>query len=215
MQLSWSDFKTFVDNRSISIQYLVAGSNYWMKAIDSYFTVECLIPTDPTHPDAADFIANYQAQGNRPTSALVTTQFEQNNKDLKLACIKADVDSGTKIATALLKVPGTPGTTDGRYVAGGEAWFDTQDSLDNIRVYITDVDNILGYGAGFVAKSYSDDELDPANQGWFIPAKFGHVSVEPIGGYGFIPAGLYFKIVGTRVIGAGSLFLNLFWGKLE
>lgn len=65
MELDWSSLKALVDAKSISIQYVTVGSNYWLKAIDGPFVVDCLIPTDPTHPDTDDFLTNYHANGNK------------------------------------------------------------------------------------------------------------------------------------------------------
>lgn len=66
MQVSWSIFKGIVDSRWLSIQYVDIGDNYWMKAFDGPFEVECTIPSDPTHDETADFLANYFPNANVP-----------------------------------------------------------------------------------------------------------------------------------------------------
>jgi hypothetical protein len=66
MQVSWSDFKNFVDSRSLSIQGIETDSYYSLKASDDYFDLECEIyksPTDET--DLDDFEANYKSSWNQ------------------------------------------------------------------------------------------------------------------------------------------------------
>jgi hypothetical protein len=65
MELSWTDFKAFVVSRGLSIQWVVAGSNYFLKAFDNYFQFECLITTDPAlSTETVDFETNFKAAGN-------------------------------------------------------------------------------------------------------------------------------------------------------
>jgi hypothetical protein len=149
----------------------------------------------------------------------VTTKFEKRDKTLKLVTVKAacDVDG---LAECLLKIPGTPGTEEGRWISGGQAWFSGDHHYDDkvVGVYFTDEDNILGYGAGFVVGSYTDDEADEANRGWYIPKSPQMVKVEAIGGYGFGPSGLYIKIIGQKggtAFTDVSLYVNLEWGRIE
>lgn len=147
----------------------------------------------------------------------VTTQFEKRDKTVKLASAQQDVGNDSK-ATILIKVPGTPGSGDGRWISGGIAWFDDQHKDDRIvGVYFSDEDDILGYGAGTAVGSYTDDEVLEGQQGWRIPNKRGMIEVEALGGYGFAPAGFYLKIVGKKGgdITTGTLYLNIEWGKVE
>jgi hypothetical protein len=65
MELTWAEFKKFVDTRLLSVQYAEVGSNYWLKAFDGTFNVECLVPLDETNVDTAVFIASYKANGNK------------------------------------------------------------------------------------------------------------------------------------------------------
>lgn len=66
MQVTWEIFKGVVDSRWLSIQYVEIGDNYWMKAIDGPFIIECVIPKDPLHEETADFLANYFSNANIP-----------------------------------------------------------------------------------------------------------------------------------------------------
>lgn len=75
MEVSWTDFKAFVQSRLLSIQWVVAGDNYFLKAFDSYFSMECLIPKDPSlSSDTVDFETNFKAAGNIKPSQFVSVQ---------------------------------------------------------------------------------------------------------------------------------------------
>lgn len=148
---------------------------------------------------------------------VVTTQFELRNKTLKLAHGVADVDGTSGIATILLKIPGTPGSADGRWISSGIAFFDIHTPGDVVTgVYFTDEDNILGGGSGTVIGSYTDDDADAINHGWAIPPN-GWVQCEAIGGYGFAPAGFYIKIIAKKAgdSPSGKFYCNFEWGKTE
>lgn len=186
-----------------------------------------------------------------PPPNIVTTQFELNNKDLKLAKAMCSVDE-TGLGVSAIKIPGTVGSTDGRYVAGGFAISADYNADDYVTVRIEDTDRniamalalasnpeaisplddatvqglgiIPGYGAFPsypIVKSYTDDDFTSINQGWYFwpnaNGSTGFADVEPIGGYGFIPAGFYIVFNYQRPPGiiTGSCRINYYWGKLE
>lgn len=225
METNWTQFKAVVDNRGLSIQYIEIGDNYLLKIFDGLFTIDCLLPLDPTNSDTIDFETNYKSNGNKNPQQVVTTQFELNNKDIKVANMRGAVDASSGIAVAQIKSPGVMANGDGRYLAGGEAFFDYAHTLDLVtKIEIVDVDNVLGYGAETVIKSYHDDESDISNQGWIIgvdtfnaTGNSGSIEVETLGGYGFIPAELYLRITAQKDPSnkTGTFFVNVFWGKLE
>ena len=178
--------------------------------------------------DLATLIGNNQAsydawlQAKRPLAPPpapmeVVTQFEKRDKIVKLASAQADVDVNS-LATILIKIPGTPNSGAGRWIDGGIAWFDDQHKDDRIlSVEFTDEDNLLGNGAGTVVGTYTDTELDAAQQGWRIPNKKGMIEVIAMGGYGFAPAGFYIKITGKKggSLTTGTIYMNIMWGKVE
>ena len=150
----------------------------------------------------------------------VITQYELNDKDLKIASCECSFDING-LATMSLKVPGTPGTTEGRYVAGGYAFSDIWTKGDRLyKVQIVDVDNILGYGPNTVVKTYHDEEVDDANAGWRMwqtEQLGGEVEIDPIGGYGFIPAGLYLQVIFKKATNGTASWIacDVWWGKKE
>jgi hypothetical protein len=215
MQVTWDQIKAVADARGLSLQWVLVGNNYWIKAIDGLFQLECLLPSDAEHAETAEFEADYKDAGNAQPIHQVTTQFEKNDKDLKIASIVGNVDGSGNAEMSLL-IPGTPGTADGRWVNGGIAFFDEQHHGDRITaVEVVDLDNILGYGAGTVLKTYHDEDVPEANQGWRIPDRRGLVEVETMGGYGFIPAGLYIRIKGKKGEGVttGTLCIDIEWAR--
>src|ERR1035437_9405891 len=222
-EISWSELKTVKDSRpTAALQYIVVGGNYWIVVMDGPFHVECLIPTDPTHPDTSDFEANYKASGNQTPNSQVMTQFEKRDKTLKLVCACGVVQSdGTVVA--YLKVPGTPNPTgdttlEGRWISSGVAFFDTQTPGDIVTgVRFVDHDNIPGQGIDFAVGSYTDDYAPSENQGWYVPPVRGQIDAETIGGYGFAAAGFYVMVTAKKGGGitAGTLYVNFEWGRVE
>lgn len=215
MNITWTQIKAVADSRGLSLQWVLVGDNYWIKAIDGMFEIECLIPSDPGHIDTAEFLASYADSGNARPLHQVTTQFEKNDKDLKIASIIGNVDGNGDVEMTL-QIPGTPGTADGRWINGGTAFFHTPHSGDRVTACeVVDLDDLLGAGAGYVVKTFHDQDVDANNQGWRIPTKRGLVEVETMGGYGFIPAGLYIRIKGKKGEGitTGTLCINMEWAR--
>lgn len=70
MLAEWSDVKSVLVNRSLSAQYTIIGANFWIKAIDGSFEVECVIPTNTSlSSDSLDFVTNFQANANKPLTS--------------------------------------------------------------------------------------------------------------------------------------------------
>lgn len=220
--LEYLAFKDFVIAAKLQLLYSEDASAYTVIAVSASLSILCKIPKDGG-ANQTDFETNFKPLANVPLAPEVTTQFELNDKDLKICTMTGPVDSETGLVTLQMLVPGTPGTTDGRYIAGGEAFFDKAHVLDRVtKVQIIDIDNIAGYGANTVLKAYHDEEVPEDNQGWIVGVDYynaegntGIIEVETLAGYGFIPAGFYLQVVGKKDPDhkTGSLFVNIFWGK--
>lgn len=65
MLVSWTDLKTFVDARGLSIQWLDLGDTYFLKALDGVFALETTLHKALQADDTAVFEAIYKAVGNR------------------------------------------------------------------------------------------------------------------------------------------------------
>jgi hypothetical protein len=126
---------------------------------------------------------------------------------VQLKMSRAKVDTVSGIATILLKIP--PGN---RMVRGGACWFTNHHADDFVEVYVSDEDNLLGAGAGFIVNGYTEIALAGDNKGnYFEPD--GKAHVEPISELGNLPTGLYLKIVATKGdLGADTLRVNINWG---
>jgi len=61
----WSIFKQFVDNKSLSIQWIEFDNFYDLKAFDGFSLLEMRMDKNPTDAtDLNDFVNNYKTQGN-------------------------------------------------------------------------------------------------------------------------------------------------------
>lgn len=214
MEITWDEIKTVIDDKGISPQYVVVGNNYWIKAIDGMFEVECLIPTDPTHVDTLDFEANYKPTANAILKTNVVTAFEENDKRLK--CARGEATYSSNECTISFPIP-----SGGRWIAGGSAFTDVFYCGDYVHTcQLVDVDNILGLGANTVLANYEDSDMASGSQGWYFEPDAngtGFIEIEPIGGYAYINEGLYlklnFKKHGSST--ATKVFVNIWWGKEE
>lgn len=260
INVPWSDIKSFFVSRDVGLQWIVANNQYYLFASDGPMEVTAQIPMDGSaSDDQTDFETNYKNDANKPLLPIittVTTQYEINNKDLKLAKGVVSLTVGQTSGTLSIKVPGTFGSSDGRWVAGGYAITEIYDPNDYVTVDIVDTDRCVawavalamdpsatapladadiiaagvlpGIGQAFpnypLIKTYNDSEQPADNQGWFFwplargngLSSCGECEVNPIGGYGFMPAGLYISLTYYRPCAlAGSMRVNLDWGKKE
>lgn len=215
ISLIWSKFKVEITNRKLNIQCVDSGEYYYLCAFDGPLEIDCCVLKD-NGEDQTDFETNYLANTNQSPTPQVITQFEKRDKTIKLSHGETDVDESGN-AIILLKIPGIAGSGDGRWISSGIAFFDTHTPGDKVTgVYFTDEDNILGYGAGFIVGSYTDDEVPEINRGWAIPPT-GWVKAEALGGYGFAPAGFYIKVIAFKAGASpsGKFYCNWEWGKVE
>lgn len=65
IQAGWNDLKAFVDARSVSIQWLDLGGNYYLHAFDGPFELRCVLSKTLNADDVAVFEASYKAAGNK------------------------------------------------------------------------------------------------------------------------------------------------------
>jgi len=69
MIVTWAIFKSLVDTKSLSIQYVDLTESYYLKLFDGLFNLDCVVNKDGG-ADQTDFEANYKTVGNK---ALVTS----------------------------------------------------------------------------------------------------------------------------------------------
>lgn len=155
--VNWTSIKNFVDHRNMSIQWVVIENTYRLRAYDGNFGLDCSISLDGNN-DQLDFEANYKDKGNKSPSALVTTQHELNDKVLKLARAKGNVDSNGKVEL-YFKVPGIFGSGDGRFLTGGYGISEDYNKDDYVFVTVEDKDRIIAW---IVAQSQNSNATQPA-----------------------------------------------------
>lgn len=216
IELSWNDLKSQVlSSDKWRWIYFDVNNHYRIFAKQNDFTVTCNIFKDDGS-DQSDFEANYKDLVNSNFENIVSTQFERTDIVLKLAREKSSFSSGS--AEISILVPGVVNSGDCRYVAGGYAFTDIFTFGDTVtKIQVVDVDNILGYGAHTVIKTYHDADIGTANSGWYMwpsPQVGGEVEIDPLGYYGMIPAGLYLEIY-FEAAAATNVYCDIWWGKSE
>ncbi len=207
IELGWTKFKEFVDDRNLSIQYVDDGKKYLLKAFDGIFEVSCIIiKTSPVSSDQTDFEDNYKSDGNKPIREYGTLKIAKG--------IKNPGVSGAYIIS--IKVPGTVGSGDGRIVQGGVGWFENHHKDDYATICIIDEDDILGGGAGAIVGNFTDAELAAANQGWYFPPD-GVIQLDALFDSSFIISGLYLRVEGYKGDSSDTdtFRVNVKWGKRE
>lgn len=88
MLADWTDVKSLLIGRNLSVQYTTIGTNYWIKAIDGIFELECILPTDTTlSADSLDFVTNFKANGNKPLvqQSLIQSQPPYGSKTVDIS----------------------------------------------------------------------------------------------------------------------------------
>jgi hypothetical protein len=72
IEVSWSTIKDFCQSRNLSIQFVDANGNYYLKAQDGYFALECILNKSLQLEEVADFEAGLKLTGNQsPNTSVV------------------------------------------------------------------------------------------------------------------------------------------------
>lgn len=61
MNVSWTIFKTFIQDKQVSTQHVDLGDSYWVMATDGNFTLNCLLMKD-SGADQTDFETNFKTK---------------------------------------------------------------------------------------------------------------------------------------------------------
>ena len=187
MRVDWTTFKGFIDDRSLSVQYVDINDAYYLKAIDGNFSLDCKIQKDdPATSDQTDFEDNYKAAGNATFSdaggsTIVRTHAFNNTDDLKF---RGTGVSGTATKNATSNIDYV--MPENRFINGVDLLIKDHVWGDKIDFQVVDVDNILGYGAGVV--------LDEFGKDWYVdPDKCGQGQIR-VEYPALVYAGLYIRI---------------------
>lgn len=193
MQVTWEQFKSFVDVKSISIQYVEFTSHYKLSIVDAGFFLVCVLDKNPSNTaDLDDFESNYKSLGNKNIKNRVITSLGNDDYILNPTGIYI---SGTKETTTnhdlLLNYPYA--------LKGGVIHMKTCEWGDYIQVLVIDKDDVLGAGGTeenpfqlveYIAKWY----ITPGHPNELINYAVGQL---PIGG-------LYIRTVYHSISGSQS-----------
>lgn len=143
----------------------------------------------------------------------VQTRTERSDVSMKLCRHKVTTTSNT--GTLKIKVPGTFGSSPGRLIAGGFAFFGNGVAGDYVdEINVVDDDNNLGAGAGYIVKSWHDDDVTSYQSSglWLCP---GENIIQSMGDWGEIPAGLYLEIKVVKKAGESddTFYVTIIWGE--
>jgi hypothetical protein len=228
INISWDNLKQFVDNRKLSVQYIETEAIYYLWAFDGPMVVSSTIQKlEPPSSDQTDFENNYKANGNKSPTASVITASEVNDKTLKTFCVFNETDE-TGLVEFVVPVPQPAryiayGDIEfkerefGDYVKNIElvdlnrllAW---QAALANNPEATEPLPDEAMQANGLpyypVIGNYDEklaDEMQAdqhtrgiVKSGMAMTYQYGVTEAEPIGGYGFLPGGFYFRIAAQK-----------------
>lgn len=215
IDLAYSDFKSQVQNRSLSPRCIEVSDRYYITATDGVFELHSDMMKDDA--DVSDFETNLLPICNRSISTDVVTRYEVDFLTLKLAKMTGQADANGDLVLSL-EVPGTLGTVS-RYIAGGYASTSNYafgDAVTGVEVCDDANGTYSGY-ANATLRTYHDDEVAAANAGWYFWKSHGtegEVEMEPVGYYGELYAGMVLKVT-FKVQANAYINALIWWGKKE
>lgn len=65
IEASWSEIKRIADSKNLPLQWVQAGSNYYIALVDGPFVLSCLLPIGVSDADTTAFEATYKISGNK------------------------------------------------------------------------------------------------------------------------------------------------------
>lgn len=83
--VTWSVFQNFVDTRNLSIQWINADGNYYLKAFDGLFQLDCILNQTLNQIETVQFQTFYQANGNKLVNFTEVSSFVRAGKMFSLS----------------------------------------------------------------------------------------------------------------------------------
>ena len=203
--VNWEQLKTFVDERSLSIQELDLGGYYELHAFDGPFELTHTMKKE-SNPESDsnqyDYEQNYQSGSNK--SPVTKTQNQPSS-----------VSSSLRIEGDTWNCPANTATThyiplnDDYMIRGAEFQFVNGKAGDYVEVWVTDKDGAV-YPAGTQLTKYVNKfcvyEHEPNTQAWVADLVDDDVSDE-------VPSVFYleFKYTNAQASGADVKAIVNFW----
>lgn len=130
---------------------------------------------------------------------------------VQLRMVKLTAPTVNGVATMDLKIP-----DDNYVIAGGTGYFATGSHGDWVDIKLVDIDNVMGYGAGFVAGGFGDTLVPESNRGYYVNPNFelnigSVVNNDPA----LLVKNLYLRVIATKadINDSDTFYVNLRWGK--
>jgi len=150
MKVEWEIFKQFVDERKVSIQWIDLGNQYWLKAFDNNFSLQCFL--DKTESvDLTSFETNYKSYGNQSPKNQVLTEPANLSITMYRATNVVEVAAGEESIIDFCLVPS--GEEFLQILYGGALYTKEYDFGDYVKFQVIDLDGILA-PEGTVLKEY-------------------------------------------------------------
>ena len=190
MLADWASVKSLLTGRNISAQCVTVGSNYWIKAKDGIFELECLLPTNTSlSTDSADFVTNFLPTANvAPRSNVVQVLGADTLTLCPFGAFSGSLLAAGTVTAWDIVLPEA-------MVLRGAVFFSADATVgDWISVQVVDKDNVTGQGG---------TPSDPTILGTYaisyyiasgVPNKVEDVSISQS-----LPAGVYMRINYTSV----------------
>lgn len=197
--ITWTTFKSFVNTRGLSMQYLDLDDGFYhLAAVDGPFRLDYDIPKLSPTPEASeqlDFETNYKPYANRPVSQAV---YMQTAPQLYVVA---------PLAISFLAPANTTTTNDTLLTAahrfkGGEMYINNLTLGDYGQIQIIDKNNVLGLGANYVLSDWIPK--------WFVfPGVTNTLDIAELSAT--VPPGVFLRIkyTNTALLTAATVYLNI------
>lgn len=203
-EYNWTNFKTLVDLKNASIQWVVdiSGLNYHLFLVEGSFSASCVLPIGVNNADTTDFEDNYKDNGNKQVKSTVYTEPANISLTHYIASDVVEITAGDEetIDIELAQV----NSEIQQILYGGALYTQDANFEDYVKFQIVDVNNVLGYGTGIVLKQYITKAY-LNNNGTFE-------DYDEAGAY--LPVGLFLRCIykSTKASGTTKVKINYLLG---
>jgi hypothetical protein len=241
-KINWTDFKAAVDNLKLQVKFLELSDRVLFWGVDDPVVVHCAIPNSGSEFD--EFDTTYRSVWNLNLSRNVITAAEVDNKNLRTMAGFADTDSNGE-AEIVIPIPSNgrwlaygDAEFDTRHMGDYVKTIEVED-IDRLLAWqlalmanpsatspLSDaaVQAATEYDLYPIMGHFDERDIDQGNTnivgtlvgGMTMTFQYGITEAQPVGGYAFLPGGMYFRIVGKKASGHTTGFkfaVSLDWAE--
>jgi hypothetical protein len=194
IQKSYSDFISTVTSKPLQYQHSEQSDSWLLWAVEAGITYTSIIGKPTANwggidhaqeaENLADYLSNYAANANKPVQPKVVAE-PSNTFQMQADAVSAEITKGTT-ATIDFKIQNYGNETySTKYLAGAEIYVSNAALGDYAESQIIDIDNLLGYGANTVLKTY-------VRKKYLFDSQLQSIIASAPGA---IPVGLYIRVV--------------------